>query len=339
MGPFPTLARDACGHAAWRRPTAECGGCHEIPDSLTNIPRPSHENLPGLLPRNAAASLLVRANCKSAFKVRLEPAVTPDARRRGQTPEARVRSPRRRPDESGRGRGCWRAPRAASRSRAAKTGSRSRSPPGKLTFASSFRHNFAPSLYLEATNIHDHFAVFAPSVLLIRGPRLRRASGPQASHRSRGAEPSRNPGRRLDRAGQIARECHEPGQPNASPTSTTSLARPRGAHGGCGWIAGYTWSPPTDCPGARCEEARGACEMRQQPKTLRFASLLTLLATLQVATSAHASAIVRQCRRACHAEIAAGVAAAGHLRACRKSVLGRCKREGVAVCPCPASAE
>ena len=77
--------------------------------------------------------------------------------------------------------------------------------------------------------------------------------------------------------------------------------------------------------------------MRQQPKTLRFASLLTLLATLQVATSAHASAIVRQCRRACHDEIAACVAAAGHLRACRKSVLGRCKREGVAVCPCPAA--
>ena len=77
--------------------------------------------------------------------------------------------------------------------------------------------------------------------------------------------------------------------------------------------------------------------MRQQPKTLRFASLLTLLATLQVATSAHASAIVRQCRRACHDEIAACVPAGGHLRACRKSVLGRCKREGVAVCPCPAA--
>src|SRR5436190_18818629 len=82
MGPFPTLARDACGHAAWRRPTAECGGGHEIPDPLTNIPRPSHENLPGLLPRNAAASLLAWANCKSAFEVRLEPAVTPDARQR-----------------------------------------------------------------------------------------------------------------------------------------------------------------------------------------------------------------------------------------------------------------
>ena len=39
-------------------------GGHEIPDPLTNIPRPSHENLPGLLPRNAAASLLARANCK-----------------------------------------------------------------------------------------------------------------------------------------------------------------------------------------------------------------------------------------------------------------------------------
>src|SRR6266516_733575 len=79
MGPFPTLARDACGHAAWRRPTAECGGGHEIPDPLTNLPRPSHENLPGLLPRNAAAALLARANCKSAFEMRLEPAVpTPD---------------------------------------------------------------------------------------------------------------------------------------------------------------------------------------------------------------------------------------------------------------------
>ena len=75
--------------------------------------------------------------------------------------------------------------------------------------------------------------------------------------------------------------------------------------------------------------------MRQQPKTLRFASLVTLLATLQVVTSAHASSIARQCRWACHDEIAACVAAGGHLRTCRKSILGCCKREGVAVCQGP----
>src|SRR2546425_7440749 len=43
MGPFPTLARDACGHAAWRRPTAECG-------AVTRSPIPSR-TFPGLLTR------------------------------------------------------------------------------------------------------------------------------------------------------------------------------------------------------------------------------------------------------------------------------------------------
>jgi len=143
----------------------------------------------------------------------------------------------------------------------AKTGSCSRSPPGKLTFASSFRHNFAPSLYLEATNIHDHLAAFAPSVLLIRARACVGLPDRKPAHRSRGADPSRNCGRHLDSAGQIACERHEPGPPNASPTSTSSLARPRGAHRACGWIAGYTCSPPTDVPehGARRLEELERC--------------------------------------------------------------------------------
>src|SRR5213083_3140772 len=31
MGPFPTFARDACGPAAWRRPTAECVAIRRSP--------------------------------------------------------------------------------------------------------------------------------------------------------------------------------------------------------------------------------------------------------------------------------------------------------------------
>src|SRR5437870_8329627 len=72
--------------------------------------------------------------------------------------------------------------------------------------------------------------------------------------------------------------------------------------------------------------------MRQRPTALGFASLLALLAALNVGTSAEAVSVARQCRQACRDEIAACVGAGGHFRACRKSVLGRCRREGVAVC-------
>src|SRR3989442_167420 len=72
--------------------------------------------------------------------------------------------------------------------------------------------------------------------------------------------------------------------------------------------------------------------MRQRPKTLGFTSLLTLLAALHVARAADAASPSRQCRKACRDEIAACVGAGGHPRACRRSMLGRCKREGVAVC-------
>src|SRR3989442_3330970 len=72
--------------------------------------------------------------------------------------------------------------------------------------------------------------------------------------------------------------------------------------------------------------------MRQRPKTLGFTSLLTLLAALYLADAADAASVARQCRKACGDEIAACVGAEGHPRACRRSVLGRCKREGVAAC-------
>src|SRR3989442_8744049 len=72
--------------------------------------------------------------------------------------------------------------------------------------------------------------------------------------------------------------------------------------------------------------------MRQRPKTLGFTSLLTLLAALYLADAADAASVARQCRKACGDEIAACVGAGGHSRACRRSVLGRCKREGVAAC-------
>src|SRR5438094_5760971 len=72
--------------------------------------------------------------------------------------------------------------------------------------------------------------------------------------------------------------------------------------------------------------------MRQSAKALTFVLLLTLLVALDVATSAEAASLSRQCRKACGDGIAACVAAGGHPRACRKDVLGRCKREGVAVC-------
>src|SRR5437867_2172412 len=72
--------------------------------------------------------------------------------------------------------------------------------------------------------------------------------------------------------------------------------------------------------------------MRQRPKTLGFAFLLTLLAALHVARSADAASVSRRCRRACRDQIAACVAGGGRARACRKSLLERCEREGVAVC-------
>src|SRR5437773_2548016 len=72
--------------------------------------------------------------------------------------------------------------------------------------------------------------------------------------------------------------------------------------------------------------------MWQQPKALGFVYLLTLLAALHLTTSAQAASPSRQCRQACGDEIAACVGAGGHLRACRRSVLGRCKQEGVAAC-------
>src|SRR5712692_5036503 len=72
--------------------------------------------------------------------------------------------------------------------------------------------------------------------------------------------------------------------------------------------------------------------MRRRPKTLGFALLLTLLATLHVATSADAASLGRQCRQACRGEIAACVAAGGRSRACRRSTLARCRQEGVTVC-------
>src|SRR6266478_1206501 len=78
--------------------------------------------------------------------------------------------------------------------------------------------------------------------------------------------------------------------------------------------------------------------MRQRPTALGFASLLALLAALHVGTSAEAASVARQCRQACRDEIAACVGAGGHPRACRKSVLGRCKQEGVAACPGQADA-
>src|SRR5256886_546015 len=72
--------------------------------------------------------------------------------------------------------------------------------------------------------------------------------------------------------------------------------------------------------------------MWQQPKALGFVYLLTLLAALHLTTSAQAASVARQCRKACGDEISACVGAGGHPRACRRSVLGRCKREGVAAC-------
>src|SRR2546421_7773232 len=72
--------------------------------------------------------------------------------------------------------------------------------------------------------------------------------------------------------------------------------------------------------------------MLQRPKAMGFVYLLTLLAALHLTTSAQAASPSRQCRKACRDQIAACVGAGGHPRACRRSVLGRCKQEGVAAC-------
>jgi len=79
--------------------------------------------------------------------------------------------------------------------------------------------------------------------------------------------------------------------------------------------------------------------MRQRPKALGSALLLTLLTTFDVASSADAASVARQCRKACRDEIAACVAAGGRSRACWKSTLVSCKREGVAVCQGQASGD
>src|SRR5207249_3534495 len=72
--------------------------------------------------------------------------------------------------------------------------------------------------------------------------------------------------------------------------------------------------------------------MRQRPKALGFAILLAPLAALHVGSPAQAASVALKCRRACHDRIAGCVAAGSRRGPCRKSMLGRCKREGVAVC-------
>src|SRR5438094_756647 len=72
--------------------------------------------------------------------------------------------------------------------------------------------------------------------------------------------------------------------------------------------------------------------MRQRPKALGFAILLAPLAALHVGSPAQAASVALKCGRACHDRIAGCVAAGGRRGLCRKSMLGRCKREGVAVC-------
>ncbi len=72
--------------------------------------------------------------------------------------------------------------------------------------------------------------------------------------------------------------------------------------------------------------------MLQRPTALGFALLLALLAAPHVASSAQAASGSRKCRRECHDRIAACVTAGGRRRPCRKSMVERCRREGVAVC-------
>src|SRR2546426_2200213 len=62
----------------------------------------------------------------------------------------------------------------------------------------------------------------APAAWPVRNP-ARHVRGLGLSHLER---------RRVDAAGQIGRECHEPGQPNPGPTSTASCAPPQNVCGG-----------------------------------------------------------------------------------------------------------
>src|SRR5947207_2202889 len=126
---------------------------------------------------------------------------------------------------------------------------------------------------------------------------------------------------------KIEWESHEAGRP----IPRFAALRPREGHRACGRIGACTSPPATDRLGALLESAGGG-RMLRGLKTLGFALLLTLLATLHVATSADAASLGRQCRQACRDEIAACVAAGGHSRACRRSTLERCRQEGVAVC-------
>src|SRR5437867_3549252 len=91
-----------------------------------------------------------------------------------------------------------------------------------------------------------------------------------------------------------------------------------------------------ECELKRLEEVG---EMQQRPKALGSTLLVTLLTTFHVASSADAASVGRLCRTACRGEIAACVAAGGRSRPCRKRTLGRCEREGLAVCQGEASAE
>src|SRR5437667_6488116 len=131
---------------------------------------------------------------------------------------------------------------------------------------------------------------------------------------------------------KIEWESHEAGRPIPG----FAALRPPGGHRACARIDACTSPPATYRPGALLEGSQGDGWMwmmwRRGPKTPGFALLLTLFATLHVATSADAASLGRQCRQVCRDEIAACVAAEGHSRACRRSTLQLCRQEGVAVC-------
>ena len=77
--------------------------------------------------------------------------------------------------------------------------------------------------------------------------------------------------------------------------------------------------------------------MRQRLSIVGWGTWLVLLAAVALASSAHASSIGRECRRACSDEITACVAAGSRRAVCRRQILGRCRREGLAVCLSPAA--
>src|SRR5690242_14263658 len=54
-----------------------------------------------------------------------------------------------------------------------------------------------------------------------------------------------------------------------------------------------------------------------------------------MAPAADGASMARKCRLACADEIAACVAAGGRHLACKRQTIGRCKREGLAVCQSP----